>query len=56
MCGDFGEEEKRLFPKGYRSAIVRLFFCTEVDIPTELSGMTHVRVLLMLISCLLLYP
>ena len=47
-------EEKLLVPKGYENAFVRLFICTEVDIPTELLGMTRVSLLLMLISCLLL--
>jgi len=36
--------------------IFRLFISTEVAIPTELYGMSHVSVLFMLILCLRLYP
>ena len=42
-------KKKILSPKRVLNCYCSIFVCTEVDIPTELSGMPHVSLLLMLI-------
>ena len=50
---------KKRDPEFQKGINLRLFACssrTEVVIPTELSGMPHISVLILLILCLQLYP
>ena len=47
---------KTFSTKRYENAIAVMFVCTKIAVPNELSENPNISVLLMLISCILLYP
>jgi hypothetical protein len=53
---DFGRIKDLDFQKGVKLLFFACSSRTEAAVPIELSGMTRVTVLLMLILCLRLYP